>query len=314
MAPKKEGALRHFEGWEVGALAVVVALLGTLLVVPLKVAPEDVPLPVVDGKALSATLARESALAASVHLALEHDVTGPAEGRGLYDLRALGEAVRDYGQLESARQTSSIVRERRKVIEAAARARLLGDDKVLGLREYQAQLFLAEIRRWENTGKESDELASLGGPFLDLVRRSGWVKGRTLALDDVVRGVFFKRRWNEVTALADDPAFVLSLDEGRAFYAFLLSHPQVQNTSAASALEACRAIDQWRLRKVEDLARLDPAYPLPLARGVLFYRIGDPAAAAQAFRDYLANSDGRYGLRVRNYLAASVAKAAAEAL
>src|SRR5438876_603161 len=102
MEGKKEGALRHFEGWEAGALAVVVALLGTLLVVPLKVAPEDVPLPVVDGKALSATLAREAALAAAIVPALERDVTGPAEGLGLYDLRAFGEELRVYGHLEAS--------------------------------------------------------------------------------------------------------------------------------------------------------------------------------------------------------------------
>src|SRR6188768_1882941 len=123
MAGKKEGALRHFEGWEIGALAVVVALLGTLLVVPLKVAPEDVPLPVVDVKALSTTRAREAALAAAIVPALERDVTGAAEGRGLYDLRAFGEELRAYGRLEAAHESSSVVRERRKLIEAAARAR-----------------------------------------------------------------------------------------------------------------------------------------------------------------------------------------------
>src|SRR5258708_7705707 len=121
MARKKEGALRHFEGWEVGALAVVVALLGTLLAVPLKVAPEDVPLPVVDGKSLSATLAREAALSAAIVPELEHDVTGPAEGRGLYDLRALGEELRAYGRKEAARESSGVVRERRRLVRGAGR-------------------------------------------------------------------------------------------------------------------------------------------------------------------------------------------------
>jgi hypothetical protein len=308
MAGKKEGALRHFEGWEAGVVAVLLALLGTLLVVPLKVAPEDVPLPVVDGKALSATLAREAALAAAIVPALEHDVTGPAEGRGLYDLRAFGEELRAYGRREAAHESSAVVRERRKLVEAAARARSMGDEQLLGLRAYQEQLFVEEVRRWENTGKESDELAGLGGPFLDLVERNGWLKGRTIVMDDVVRGIFFKRRWNEVTGLSEEP-FLLSLDEDRAFYAFLLTHPYAQNASGPSPRDVCRAVDQWRLRKVEDLARRDPSYPYLLARGVLFFRLGDHAAAEQAFRDHLAKGDGSYALRARNYLAATVARA-----
>jgi hypothetical protein len=184
----------------------------------------------------------------------------------------------------------------------------MGDEQLLGLRAYQEQLFVEEVRRWENTGKESDELAGLGGPFLDLVERNGWLKGRTIVMDDVVRGIFFKRRWNEVTGLSEEP-FLLSLDEDRAFYAFLLTHPYAQNASGPSPRDVCRAVDQWRLRKVEDLARRDPSYPYLLARGVLFFRLGDHAAAEQAFRDHLAKGDGSYALRARNYLAATVARA-----
>ena len=308
MAGKKEGALRHLEGWEAGVLAVVVALLGTLLVVPLKVAPEDVPLPVVDGKALAATLAREKALAAAIVPALKSDVAGPAEGQGLYDLRAFGEELRAYGRREAEHESSGVVRERRKLIEAVARARFLGDEKLLGLRAYQTQLFLTEVRRWENTGQESDELVGIGGPFIDLVQRNGWVDGKAIVMDDVLRGIFFKRRWNEVTGLSQG-AFLLSLDEERVFYAFLLTHPYAQNASGTSPKDACRAVDQWRLRKVEALARIDPSYPYQLARGVLAYRLGDHAAAVQAFRDHLAKNDGTYALRARNYLAAAVARA-----
>ena len=55
MMRKKGGALRHLEGWEVGIVAVAIALVGTLLAVPLPVLPRDVPVPLVDGKALSTT-------------------------------------------------------------------------------------------------------------------------------------------------------------------------------------------------------------------------------------------------------------------
>ncbi len=110
-----------------------------------------------------------------------------------------------------------------------------------------------------------------------------------------------------------DPPFDLLLDEQRAFYAFLFEHPFVDERRHLSAADACRAADQWRLRKIEELARIDPSYPYSLARGVLFYRLERYPAAAQSFRDYLSTStDGRYALRAKNYLAAAVAKAREE--
>jgi hypothetical protein len=112
-----------------------------------------------------------------------------------------------------------------------------------------------------------------------------------------------------VTGLSEPP-FALSLDEHRAFYAFLLEHPFIDGKENMKPAEACRAADQWRLRKVEELSRLDPEYPYALARGVLFYRLGRYPSAAQAFRDYLSSPiDGRYALRARNYLVAANARA-----
>jgi hypothetical protein len=309
MPGKKEGALRHFEGWEVGALAVVVALLGTLLVVPLEVAPEDLPLPIPNLKALAATRAGEAALVAAIVPALERDVAGSAEGKGLYDLRAFGEELRAYGRHEAEHDTAAVVRDRRKLVEAAARARFLGDEKLLALRAYQMQLFIAEVRRWQNTGKATDELAGLGGPFVELLQRNSWVKGRDIQIEEPLLEIFFKRRWNEVTGLTDAP-FVLTLDEERAFYAFLLAHPIASGTPGASPKDVCRAMDQWRMRKVEELARVDPSYPYLLARGILLARLGDHQAAVRSFRDHLAKNEGSYALRARNYLASSMALAA----
>ena len=87
----------------------------------------------------------------------------------------------------------------------------------------------------------------------------------------------------------------------------------MEGRGGLGAKDACRAADQWRLRKIEELARLDPSYPYVLARGVLYYRLGRYPEATQAFRDYLgAAEDGRYVLRARNYFATAVARAAEE--
>jgi hypothetical protein len=312
MMRKKGGPLRHLEGWEVGIVAVVIALLGTLLAVPLSVTPRDVPVPLADGKALSATLDRETALAASIAHALEQERQRPSGTSELYDLRAFGQEFRAYGTAEASGDTYAVVRARQKLLESVSRARGVGDDKLVALRAYQAQLFLAELRNWENGGASSEELTGLGGGFLDLVRQSGWLAGQAILMDDAVRRIFFKRRWNQVTGISA-AAYAISLDEHRVFYAFLLTHPYVEGREGLDAKGACRAADQWRLRKIEELARIDASYPYVLGRGVLYNRLGRYPEAAQAFRDYLgAVEDGRYVLRARNYLATAVARAAEE--
>jgi hypothetical protein len=308
MMRKKGGALRHFEGWEVGAIAVVIALAGTLLAVPLQVAPEDVPAPVVDGRLLSATIAREKSLAA----AMANELANAQVTSELYDLRAFGEEFRAYGAAETSGDTYAVVRVRQRLVEAVSRARAAGEEKLLGLRAYQKTRFLEELRRWEDGGSDSAELVGLGGGFLDLAQQSGWRRGRTIAMDDDIRGVLFKRRWNQITGLGSG-AYTISLDEHRALYGFLLTHPYVEGRGALAAREACIAADRWRLRKVEELARLDASYPYALARGVLFYRLGRFPEAVQAFRDHLGNdSEGRYFLRARNYLMAATARAVQE--
>jgi hypothetical protein len=308
---KKGGPLRHLEGWEVGAVAVAIALVGTLLAVPLPVSPRDVPVPLVDGKALSAALDREKALAATIARALEEERGRTSGTNELYDLRAFGQEFRAYGAAEASGDTYAVVRARQKLFEAVGRARGVGEEKLVALRAYQQELFLAELRKWENAGIASEELGGLGGGFLDLVRQSGWLTGKTIVMDDIVRGIFFKRRWNQVTGISGS-AYAISLDEHRAFYAFLLAHPYVEGRSGLDAKDACRAADRWRLRKIEELARLDSSYPYVLAQGVLFYRLGRYPEAAQAFRDYLGSADERYVLRARNYLATAVSRAAQE--
>jgi hypothetical protein len=308
MEGKKGGVGRHLEGWEAGLVAVVIALAGALLAVPLRVAPRDLPAPLVDGKLLSALLERERGLAATLLPALRSELSQPVEGTSLYDLRAFGEAFRGYGRAETSEDVYAVVRARQKLLESLARARALGEDKLLGFRAYQKQLFLEELERWETSGRPSNDLAELGGKFSALALREGWFEGRALVMGTTLRGVFFKRRWNEMTGLTEPP-FALSLDEQRTFYAFLFEHPFVEGKENMSAADACRAADQWRLRKVDELARLDPAYPYALARGVLFYRLGRYPSAAQAFRDYLTSpTDGRYALRARNYLVAALAR------
>jgi hypothetical protein len=316
MGAKKEGVRRHLEGWEFALVAVVVALMGTLLAVPLRALPEDVPLPMVDERRLAEKQKSDDELAFRVFPLLERDIAAgdrgnevENEGRRFYDLRAFGEIFRDYGRAEMSSDMYEVVRTRKKLLDAVNRARSLGDDKLLGVRAYQRQRFIAELARWEETSRPSDELVGLAGSFLSLAARFGWIEQGKLRMDDVVRGVFFVRRWNELTGLTEPP-YGLSLDESRSFYRFLLTRTYIDAPAAVPAKDACRMTDEWRLRKIDELAHIDPLYPSSLARGVLLYRIGSYPAAVTALRQYLdAPRDGLYILRARNYLAEANARA-----
>jgi hypothetical protein len=322
MVARKEGIGRHLEGWELGVIAVTAALLGTLLFVPLRVAPEDLPLPIADERSLAQAQQIDEEMALRVVPLLERELAHAAASDGadaathggepatLYDLRAFGEAFRAYGNAEASSDMYEAVRLRKKLLEATARARSIGDRELLGLRAYEKRRFVEELARWEHSGTVSDEMTGLGGSFLSLAERYGWTTDHRLAMGDAVRGIFFERRWNELTGLTEAP-YALSVDQSRVLYRYWLMHPPVE-TAVVSFADACRLADEWRLRKVTEIARFDPAYPAALARGVLLYRLGRYPAAADALRDHLRSaSGGAFALRARNYLAEATARAAA---
>lgn len=307
---KPVGWARHFDGWQPGLLAVLLAIVVSLVAVPRRVDPSDLPLPLVDSSALHAALARDRTLAAQIAPALEKEIADPTGGNALYDLRAVGQEFRAYGTAEAKAEMDVVLQARQRLLRTIPPARATGDEKLLALRAYQQQIFLSELKKWESTGQQSPELVEIAGPFVRMITRHGWndERGR-LAMSEPLRAVFFKRRWGEVTGLVDPP-FGLGLAETRAFFAFLLSRPWVDREVAVEPKAVCRFADQWRIRKIEELGRLDPAYPRLLARGVLLFRAGDFPSAAQTFRDYLASeTNPPYVLRARNYLIAANARA-----
>jgi hypothetical protein len=287
-------------------LAVVVALFA----VPRRVDPSELPLPLTDSGALRAALIRDRTLADQIAPALEKEIADPTSGNTLYDLRAVGQEFRAYGTAEATAEMEVVLQARQRLLRAIPAARAKGDEKLLALRAYQQRIFLSELATWETTGQQSRELVEIAGPFVRMISRHGWndERGR-LAMSEPLRAVFFKRRWVEVTGLVDPP-FGLKLEETRAFFAFLLSHPWVDRDAAVEPTSACLFADQWRIRKIDELSKLDPAYPRLLARGILQFRMGDYPSAAQTFRDYVASAtDPPYVLRARNYLMAANARA-----
>ncbi len=284
---------KHLQGWQAGALVVAAAILAALIAVPRPVLLDAIPLPRVDRRMIASTSEADRARAASID-----------QQRPSYDIRALGEAIRAYGIADAAGDTQAgVLRER--VARAVPAALQSGAEAVVGLRAYQMQIFLDEIGRFARTGEESEELRELGGGVVPMLRRAGWATpkghGVSLITDRYVLEILFRKRWNELTGL-QAPPFALTLDEQRALHAFLLAHPVV-SLASEDPLSRCRAADEYRLRKVAELAAIDKEYPGELARGILLTRLNRPKQAVDALTAFVEkHPDGGYTLRARNAL------------
>ena len=292
------------------------------LLFPHDSAPDDVPLPAIDTRALERTEHDDDARSARASTA-----GLPAE------VRALGEAIRAFDTAEAKDAPRTPWPELRAAVDEARRLAFDkgGIEGILDLRATQEKKFVDEVHAWRKTGQESDELAAVGGAFIRRMTLAGYVDGRKLALADRELRVAYKLKWNAVARFEGVPEFQPTLDEMRAFYTFEILHPHApeaaRETLAAArknartqadcdALEAGEqlAIEQWRLDKVEKLVALDPVVPgtvrarrRALSRGEV-RRLGarlrgvaarPPRRAAHASR---AQSPSRGGRRVASAL------------
>jgi hypothetical protein len=282
-----------------------VAGVPALLAVPRAVAPQELPEPFVEPRALAQVAHDDEALADAAE-----------QERLDTDVRALGSAVRAYSLADATDDGAAVAAERRHIAEASQRAMTHGDAALARLRAFQLRSFLRELRRWESTGEETDELRELGGPFLARARINGWVEGRRLLPDETVRAVLFKKRWNDV-AMAHGPALDVSALEQRALLRFLILHPPHDPSAdprdrrdKLAGQRAGHLADTYRLRKIEELRAVDPVYPADLARGIVLYRLGRYPLAVEALRKHLEDHpDGPNAVRAQNYLRAALGSA-----
>jgi len=299
-------------------LAVVsfgVAILFGLLLLPRRGAPDDVPLPIADRAALARAVAVDRDLAAR---ARSEPLPGP--------VRALGSAIRAYHSIEASQSTADLTRARGAVDAAMVEAFSSGSEALLGLRAVELEGFLEEIRRFESTGVETDELTALAGGFIRSMRTAGWCEGHALVPREPALRTLFKEMWNAFLGLQGRPEFQPTLDEERVLYALYLSspHPSAAMRAAvesarrgardANACEGVReaersAIEDWRLERIRRLAAIDPAYPAAFARGVASFGRGDYRAASVAFQTWLvAHPEGPLSLRAHSFLRAANAQ------
>lgn len=276
------------EGWQLALVLLGIAGLSALLVVPRAAEPHEVPVPELDRREQRFQARREAALTASAQLP--------------YEVRAVGERVRRYGRAtargdgEAARGELAALREAVAAVRGQPEAELL-----YTLRAAQTSLFLRALTHWETTGTPSEDLDELGGDFIAAARANRWAPCDRLVLDRDERRVVFVVRWARLTGLLEDPQLGPTLNDWRAYYRFLLEHPEL-----GRAVPVGPQLETLLLGYVEGLEKRDPAYPASLARGVVLFRMGDYAGAARAFDRHLADRpDGPRRAWATNYLLAA---------
>jgi hypothetical protein len=176
---------RHFEGLELGAASVALAVAAAGLSLPRASAPNVLPLPLPDAKRLEAERRTEHERATAVR---RHGLS--------FDVRAVGDALRRFGAATHAQRGSQklILRDLHAYAERALSRE--GPAPLLALRALQTELFVAAVARFSQTGEPDQDLSELGGDFIETAVKNGWlVQGdavHTAAFESL-----FRARWND---------------------------------------------------------------------------------------------------------------------
>jgi hypothetical protein len=284
-----------FKGWQVGLAIIFTAILSFAVVTPRPAMPEEIPLPIPRHGALKQLFQEESRRAS---LAVQQELP--------FETRQVGEYFRQVGLATAADDPTQLEHFQRLINSRIRESNARPEESWLRLRAYQTQDFLRELENFERTGIESSGLQELGGDFVRVARQAGWIRSQgsrqKLLIDEDIRRILFRKRWNDILGIKTS-AFAISLDEQRAWHAFLFSHPIVPITPGFDERLRQRKADEYTLRKVTAYGPIDPHYPTDYARGLLLLRLDQYDTAVLSFVKYLENNpDGPHTLRVRNSL------------
>lgn len=280
---------RHLEGWQLAVVAVGVAVTSMVLVLPRAVVPREIPLPAVDREELTLAAKKREALADSAR----------REPLPLL-VRAVGEAVRAFGEAESRGDVAAYEARARDVVMRGAEARkALGNGPLLVLRAVQTELFVRAATTWARTGVQEPDVQELGGAFVRRARRNEWLRGRRLVISEEGLAHMFALRWTRLAGLSDTQPFIATLNDLRFYYRTLMQHPDARVNDAYAEAEAQGGY-------VTALEKVDPDYPAALASGIVAFRKGEFDDAAELLAAHLKdNPGGPWRLRAQNYWVAA---------
>lgn len=285
---------RLFEGWQVGVVTVGIVALVAAVVVPRSASPDGLPPPSVTRSEIRVAeqRTRDQALAATDGLS--------------QDVALLGARLRVLGRAEASGDGGSIARAGASLSEAARPALAKDPGGVVKLRAYQALRFVDGYHEYLLSGQTSDELIELGGDTLAQLKHEDWVQNLETAPPDyrVILTAIYKRRFKKL--VGSHPALDYDPVEERVLIGYFLEHPpRTALASNESELEATQG--KFLLAQLDDLAKLEPAYPFAFAKGIVLYRMGRYEESSSAFDFYLQTvENGPYRLRAVNYLKASI--------
>lgn len=297
-------------------MAIFIAGIAAILGVPRAVPPSEVPAPTVRGAELDAVIAADEDRA---HALLPLGPGRPPAKVLDHDVRLLGQAICAFGRAASEESLPELEKTHAEVVRAAEVAIARSPEEVLALRAYQTHEVIRELRAFERTGEPTEKLKELSGWLIQSLELYQWYDrpSRRLLPDEAALRAMYKKRWNELTNLTGT-AFALSLDEERALLRFLIAHPAVERSARSVAITSPQArtareladavaLQKARLKKVRELAKIDPSYPAAFAEGVVLFQLGQFEEAASAFERHLAaHPDGPFTLRARNHLKAAL--------
>lgn len=292
-SPQGSRFSKYFEGWQVGAITVLMAIVAVAVVVPRTVVPEEVPLPRLAPRDIG--VARTRARAAE--RALE-------SGEISDNLRLLASRLRAHGLAENSGDRKQTELAAGSILELSPIVAATEPDRLLDLRAHLTERFVRAFLLLLRTGAETEDLAVVGGDAARTFRDKGWLDGPVDAEIDLVLRSLYKRRFEGLVL----PKGNLPLEEAeeRARVRFLMLHPPRAPVPDPQGLFA----NQYVLSQLDDAAALDPHYPLRYAQGIALFRLGRFEASAAAFDAFLAERpDGPYRLRAVNYLKAAVEQA-----
>jgi hypothetical protein len=181
--------------------------------------------------------------------------------------------------------------------------------------------------------KDDDaELRRLAGVLPELLQRNGWTDAAGVPhVPESILRARYTLHWTSIVYGLDDcdhgaapvcyglTSLPLPVEDVRALLAFLIEHPVVRPEDVALTNDPEAAADRRRLVYLDRMIELDQwadptgqshpytqGYDVELARGAMFFHLGDYAQAAESLR--LAAAANKSDFRARNWLLATLDK------
>lgn len=295
--PRRFDAGRQLEGWQLGALIVIVAAVFTAIVVPRTALPERLPPSAVTFSELDEARARNRKVAREATPEMLPNV-----------VQLLGARLRVFGRAE-LEQPEQGTRQALSELATAASVALLRErpETLTALRAYEAELFAVAYCDFLRTGRLSEDVIELGGSLNEEIARHGWFRGANRSepqkIDGILRALF-KRRFNKL--VGQHPALAPDAVEERVLLEFMLAHPP-RGLMPLSRGEGADVRGEDLLKWIDELSQLEPTYPALYAKGIVYFRMQRYEAAALCFEDYVRSvANGPYHMRAINYMKAAI--------